>query len=54
MVIIQILREKLKILDVSYGTGTGKLCNVTLCQIQNPRIFFFILQFIQYNSNNVS
>jgi len=27
MVTIQTLREKLKIFDVSYGTGTGNLCN---------------------------
>ena len=55
MVTIQALREKLKILDVSYGTGTGNLCNqVIFCQIKNPRTFLLHSALFSVQSNTVS
>lgn len=42
MVNMQMLRAKLKVVDVSYGHGTGNFCYVVFCQIQAPRIFFYI------------
>jgi hypothetical protein len=42
MVNMQLLRAKLKVVDVSYGHGTGNLCYVIIYQIEAPRILFYI------------
>lgn len=44
MVNIHMLRTKLKVLDVSFGSGTGNLCFMVVFKFKVPGISY-ILQF---------